>query len=182
MVIISYLTTEEQIITPANNINNIIEYRNGEIVERHNNKKNINVNNEINRENKNTNVKENDDTNNDINNSNEKCKQIFKKEVPINILYKILEVVAEKHEQYYFITKVCYKKADYNNKIKELLVELKDYYFQSKVYFVERKLDYIKFIRIIKQLCNYHNIKCSNKFVYGSSQYEIDYFIHLKPI
>jgi hypothetical protein len=135
---------------------NIIEYRNGEIVKRSN---------------KNTNDK----------NTNDKCKQIFRKEVPLELLYKILEVVAEKYEDYYLITKVCYKKADYNNKIKDFLIELKDYYFQSKVYFVERKLDYIKFIRIIKQLCNYHNIVCNNKFNYSSSHYEIDYYIYLKP-
>jgi hypothetical protein len=174
MVLISNIST--QLIGDSTQligeISNIVEYKNGKIVERMQKKLHLDIDIDAELEIK---------TNISNNKQNDKCKQIFKKEVPIKLLYKFLDVVGEKEENCYKITKVSYKKADYNNKLKDILYELKEYYFQSKIYFVERKLDYIKFIRIIKQLCNYHNIKYGNKFLYSSSQYEIDYYIYLDP-
>ena len=41
-------------------------------------------------------------------------------------------------------------------------------------------MDYIKFITVIRQICNSINIKYTTQLVYNNSTYEIDYHIY-KP-
>ena len=103
--------------------------------------------------------------------------QLFKKFVPIELLLNFLKLIAEDKEDHYLLTKILYKQAEYNNQITDFINSLKSYYHKSKLYYVERKLDYIKFMTIIRQLCNANKINYSTKIVYNNSNYEIDYYI-----
>ena len=52
------------------------------------------------------------------------------------------------------------------------------YYYESKKHYVRRKMDYIKFITILRQLCNSIGVKYDTQLMYNNSTYEIVYFIH----
>ena len=60
---------------------------------------------------------------------------------------------------------------------KELYVNVRNYY-DSKKHYITRKMDYNRFITILRQLCNVNNIKYETKMVYNSSTYEIVYYIY----
>lgn len=105
--------------------------------------------------------------------------QLFKMNVPLELVMNFLKLVAEekieKDEKYYLLNKIIYKQAEYNNNINGFIQSLKPYYYKSKLYYVERKLDYVKFMTIIRQLCNAHKIDYTSKIMYNNSSYEIEY-------
>ena len=103
--------------------------------------------------------------------------QLFKTIVPIQIILDFLKEVADEKEDYYILNKILYKQAEYNNHIAPFIESLKLYYYKSKLYYVERKLDYIKFMTIIRQLCNANKLEYTSKIIYNNSNYEIEYAI-----
>jgi|688.fasta_scaffold544178_3 hypothetical protein len=107
-----------------------------------------------------------------------KVNQLFKSEVPINILLDFLETNFIKNDLYFTINKFLYKKTEYNNNIVTFTSILKEYYYASKKKYVERKMNYNNFLTIIRQLCNANNIKYETKLVYDKSSYEIEYIIY----
>ena len=58
--------------------------------------------------------------------------QIFKKQVPKELLFKLLDNITNKTEKYYLINTYAYKKGIFNNNIESFLVECKPYYHLSK--------------------------------------------------
>ena len=55
---------------------------------------------------------------------------------------------------------------------------LEPYYYDSKKHYITRKMDYNRFITILRQLCNVNNIRYETKMIYNSSTYEIVYYIY----
>jgi len=105
--------------------------------------------------------------------------QIFKNNVPVDILFDLLEKICEVNDdKHYMLTKISYKQACYHNYLDEFCETLKKYYHKSKLYYVNRKLDYSKFITIIRHLCNVNNILYTSKIVYNKSNYDILYYIY----
>ena len=51
-------------------------------------------------------------------------------------------------------------------------------YLYNKTVNLERKLDYVKFMTIMRQLCNAHTLKYTSKIIYNNSSYEIEYAIN----
>ena len=105
--------------------------------------------------------------------------QIFKKNIPINILETLIKSLCEKNNDYYIINSIVYKQAIFHNLLLQFLDEVRPYYHQSKQYYVTRKMTYTRFLTIIRQICNQHNIPFASKIQYRNSTYEIVYFIHL---
>jgi len=103
--------------------------------------------------------------------------QLFKIVINQALLCDFLNNNAEKYEDHYMFSKFLYKKSDFNNRIVPFLEILKPYYHDSKKKYIERKMDYCKFITIIRQLCNVCNMKYTTKLVYNNSSYEIVYYI-----
>ena len=103
--------------------------------------------------------------------------QLFKTNVPIENIWNFIKLIAEEKDTNYILTKILYKQAEYNNHLNEFINFLKPYYYKSKLYYLERKLDYVKFVTIIRQICNTHTIKYTSKIIYNNSNYEIEYTI-----
>lgn len=104
--------------------------------------------------------------------------QIFKSKVPIEPLYELLEKICEKGSKFYILTKTSYKSGEFNNLIQPFCVKYIDFYHDSKRKYVERKMDYNRFITIIRQICCANNVMYEYKIVYNKSSYEIVYNIH----
>jgi hypothetical protein len=105
--------------------------------------------------------------------------QIFKTIIQPEILWDFIRENCEETEECYIFNKSLYKKAIFRDTITPFTKSLDDYYYESKKHYVRRKMDYIKFITIIRQLCNSIGIKYETKLVYNNSTYEIVYSIYM---
>jgi hypothetical protein len=104
--------------------------------------------------------------------------QIFKSLVPIDILFELLEKICIKDEKYYLLSKSSYKAAEYHNLIVDFCSKIVEHYHTSKRHYVDRKMNYNKFVTVIRQICVIHNILYTSKIVYNKSSYDILYYIY----
>lgn len=109
---------------------------------------------------------------------------MLKNNFDIQILYSFLEKVCEKYSDlsnnYYIIDTVTFKKIEYYNLLEDFKLQIEPYYINSKKFYVLRKLDYNKFLTLIRQICKFSNIYYYNKISYDKSKYFISYYIHIK--
>ena len=109
-------------------------------------------------------------------------KQIFKKDIPLHLFYDFINDISYKNDNYYVINLIVYKRALYNNKIQSFLSEIKHYYHNSKMYYIEREITYNSFINVIRQICRFKNIYFERITKYYNSKYEINYCIFIDTI
>jgi hypothetical protein len=104
--------------------------------------------------------------------------QIFKNNVPNQLLFDLLEAIAIKTEKCYVINNNAYKKGLFNEKIQHFINECLPYYHLSKRKYLERKLSYNSFVTIIRQICNFNKITYTSQIKYDKSSYDIMYYIY----
>ena len=109
--------------------------------------------------------------------------QIFKKEIPNQMVFSFFELICEKNTQlknnYYLVNVACYKKGCLNNTIQTYWDIFKVYYHISKQKYLERKLTYNSFTTVIRQICNYNKINYTSKIMYEKSSYNIHYYVQI---
>lgn len=105
--------------------------------------------------------------------------QIFKKQVPNELLFDLLDKISSKTEKRHIFNKNAYKKAVLDDLIAPFLEECKPYYFFSKQAYLERKLTYNSFTTILRQICNFNKITYTSQIKYSKSTYDIEYYIYL---
>jgi hypothetical protein len=104
-------------------------------------------------------------------------KQIFKYAVPVEPLFGLLDKICMKEENTYIFNNNAYKKGIFDNNIPPFLEECKPYYHASKQKYVEKKMTYTAFTTVLRQICNFNDIKYTTKIRYEKSTYEIVYYI-----
>lgn len=104
--------------------------------------------------------------------------QIFKTPYPKELLFSFLEKVCEKTEKYYVFDNCSYKKGLLNNDLLDFLESCKPYYYLSKRKYVEEKINYKKFITVLRQICKYHKILYTSEIKYEYSKYNIHYYFY----
>jgi len=106
-------------------------------------------------------------------------KQIFRKEVPVSLLFDVLDQICLKTDKYYLVDQNAYRKLLYNNLHDKLADDLLDYYHISKQFYVQRKMTYNSFTNIVRQICKSATIEFSSQIKYNESKYSIDYLVYL---
>ena len=104
--------------------------------------------------------------------------QIFRKKVPNEILFDLLEKICFKTDKYYLIDINAFRKLMFHNYNAEFCESLKDYYNLSKLFYIERKMVYNSFTNIVRQICKLNNIMFTSQIKYNESKYNIDFFIY----
>jgi hypothetical protein len=104
--------------------------------------------------------------------------QIFRKQVPIDLLMDLLDKICLKTDKYYLVDANAFKVLLYNNYHEEFCKTLLEYYHSSKSYYVSREFSYKTFVNIIRQICKSNGVMYGSKMKYEKSQYNIDYFIY----
>ena len=104
--------------------------------------------------------------------------QIFKKPVPIKILFDLLDTICLKTNKYYLIDENAYKNILFNELHTKLFEELTEYYFLSKQFYINRKMSYNSFTNIIRQICKNNNVMFTSQIKYNESKYIIEYLIY----
>ena len=110
--------------------------------------------------------------------------QIFKNDIPNSLFYNFLNDISSfKNEsdgeiKYYLIDNTSFKKSLFNNKLQPFLDSLEKYYHLSKKFYIKRKLNYTKFITVLRQICKKNKIPFSSTIKYDKSSYNIIYYVY----
>lgn len=108
---------------------------------------------------------------------------MFKKNFDTTILYELLNQICEKtndiSNNWYVIDMVSFKRLEYYNILDNFIKKVEPYYINSKKFYVTRKLDYNKFLTLIRQICKFSNINYYSKICYDKSNYFIKYYIEI---
>ena len=104
--------------------------------------------------------------------------QIFKKKIPNEYLFKLLDKICVKNKYYYLINTISFKKGIYNNDIKDFFDLCREYYHISKRKYIDKTITYNSFMTIVRQICNFNKIIYKNEIKYDRSSYDINYYIY----
>ena len=104
--------------------------------------------------------------------------QIFKNQIPNQLIIKLLDDIAVKNEKCYVLNNNSYKKGTFTDTIAIFINDCKPYYHLSKRKYLDRKLTYNSFITIIRQICNFNKITYTSQIKYDKSSYDIIYYIY----
>ncbi len=104
--------------------------------------------------------------------------QIFKRNVPNEILFGLFDSICVKNDRYYILNSDSFKKGVFKNLIQEFFDNCKQYYHISKKKYLEKKLKYNVFTTIVRQICNFNKIIYTSKIKYDKSTYDIVYYIY----
>ena len=105
--------------------------------------------------------------------------QIFKNNVPNELLFELLNKICVIIKNYYIINDISFKKGQYNNWIVDFVEKCRKYYHISKRKYLDKQLTYKSFITIIRQICKFNNIQYQNLIKYEKSNYIIYYHIYI---
>jgi len=105
-------------------------------------------------------------------------KQIFRENIPIEVLYSLLEKVCLKTDKYYLVDQNTYRKILFHNYNELFLEEIKPYYHKSKIFYATREFNYNSFVNIVRQMCKSNGTMFTSSIKYNQSKYNIDYFIY----
>ena len=108
--------------------------------------------------------------------------QIFKNQVPNDLLIQLLDSIAIKTDKCYIINNNVYKKGIFNETVAAFLTECTPYYHVSKRKYLEKKSTYNSFITIIRQICKHNNITYTSQIKYDKSNYDIIYTIYFNGL
>jgi len=103
--------------------------------------------------------------------------QIFKKNVPNDILFDFLKSVCILEDDRFCMDNACFKRAVITEKLPIFLDKIIEYYHRSKQTYVTKKQTYTTLITIIRQICKVNAIPYTTQLVYDKSKYEIKYII-----
>lgn len=104
--------------------------------------------------------------------------QIFKKQIPNELLFELLSKISSKTDKYFIFNKNAFKKGVFDSLFLTFMEECIPYYQLSKRKYLERKLTYNSFTTILRQICNFNRIKYTSQIKYDKSLYDIVYYIY----
>jgi hypothetical protein len=106
--------------------------------------------------------------------------QIFKKDIPNDLLFNLLEDICMKNDKHYILNLESFKKGVFDDSIQHFFELCKPYYHNSKKKYIEKKLTYNSFITVVRQICNYNKLTYISQIKYTKSCYNIVYIIYKK--
>ena len=104
--------------------------------------------------------------------------QIFKNNVPNELLFNLLDSVCLKNEKHYTFNGESFKRGIYKELIQKFIGECVPYYYLSKRKYLEKKLTFNSFTTVLRQICNFNKITYTSQIKYDKSRYDIIYYIY----
>lgn len=109
--------------------------------------------------------------------------QTLKGVIPSSILFEFCDkIYAFKSKEFYTINRISFKKAIFQNILKDFTESIKIYYHKHKHHYVDDITTYPRFITLIRQICKCNNIYYTSKIKYEKSSYDIHYYISVGPL
>ena len=104
--------------------------------------------------------------------------QIFKNNVPNDLLFNLLNDLCVKNEKYYLFNSDSFKKGVYKTQIQTFVNNCIPYYHLSKRKYLEKTQTFNSFTTILRQICNFNKISYTSQIKYDKSTYGIEYYIY----
>ena len=104
--------------------------------------------------------------------------QIFKYKIPNEVLFDFLNNISIKTDKYYIVNFESFKKGNFNESIQAFYNIIKEYYYLSKRFYLERKNTYTNFTTVLRQICKFNEILYTSQIKYDKSTYDIIYNIY----
>ena len=106
--------------------------------------------------------------------------QVLRKPIPNNILFNFLDKMGcKKTDKCYIVDITAYKRAIYNNDLEIFINDIKEYYYTSKLHYLDiSHMSHNKFNTIIRQICKCNNILFSKYIKYDKSTYSVVYNVY----
>lgn len=102
--------------------------------------------------------------------------QIIKPTLLKNDVVKLLkEICIYSKDNVYLFNNNAYKRLRLFKKVDYVINKLRPHYYDSKLFYLTRKMSYKTFSTIIRQLCKYADIELLSKIRYIYSSYIIEY-------
>ena len=105
--------------------------------------------------------------------------QIFKKNVPNELLFTLLDSICAKNDKHYVLNNESFKRGIFQESIPKFFTECNKYYHISKKKYLEKKLTYNMFTTILRQICNFNKISYTSQIKYDKSTYSIIYYFYI---
>jgi hypothetical protein len=102
---------------------------------------------------------------------------IFRKAVPTEWLFELLEKVCLKTEKYYCFDNNSFRIMQFRKLDDEFCEKILEYYHVSRRFYVTRERNIVSFINIIRQICKFNKIPFEHKVKYLDGSYILQYFI-----
>tara|TARA_Y100001970_G_C14171553_1_gene824473 strand:- start:444 stop:797 length:354 start_codon:yes stop_codon:yes gene_type:complete len=99
------------------------------------------------------------------------------KEVLIEFIHKYGEQQTQPNEHVF--SNSAFKKAKYQDEITKFIDSVKNFYYNSKRKYVDRKMTFKHFSNVLRQICRFYKITFYSKIKYRKSKHETDYYIIL---
>jgi hypothetical protein len=106
----------------------------------------------------------------------------FHTPVTLNILFDLFDKVCLSKETYYVFEMTSFNKMKYLNLYEPFIQTLKEYYYPCYYYYLDAELNLKNFMKIIKQICDYHHLKFTLKKVVLQSHYFIEHPVFEQPL
>jgi len=103
--------------------------------------------------------------------------QIFKIKPDPEIFKELLENICEVYDGIYLLNNASFKKGMMFGNITDFCSKIKECYYDSKLFYIERKMTYKYFITVLRQVCKINNLSYKTETKYNKSSYEIIYMI-----
>ena len=104
--------------------------------------------------------------------------QLFKMKLPSSMLFDFLSKCAKNMDTYYIFNKTTYKTAKYHKHTSDFLIQIGEYYHDSKKFYTSRGDTYNNFMTILRQICKYLSTPYTSRKEYSNSTYNIYYHIY----
>ncbi len=105
--------------------------------------------------------------------------QIFKKNIPNELLFHLLDSICVKNSKHYIFNNESFKKGIFMEDIQQFIEKCTPYYHLSKRKYLEKKLTYNSFTTVLRQICNFNKITYTSQIKYDKSSYNIIYYIYI---
>jgi len=66
----------------------------------------------------------------------------------------------------------------FNDDISKFYEQIREYYYLSKRFYLERKMSYTNFTTVLRQICKFNEITYTSQIKYDKSRYDIIYNIY----
>lgn len=104
--------------------------------------------------------------------------QIFKNNIPKELLLELLDEICLKNEKHYTLDIDAFKKGVFKEIIQKFFENCRQYYHLSKRKYLDKKLTYNSFTTVTRQICNFNKITYTSQIKYDKSTYTIVYYIY----
>jgi hypothetical protein len=104
--------------------------------------------------------------------------QIFRRPVPKELLFDLLDKICLKTNDYYLVDLNAYRVFVYDNNHLPFVEQLSSYYHSSKNFYVKREMTYNSFTNLIRQICKSNNFRFTSQIKYHKSKYSIEYLVY----